>query len=104
MLAAMARLRESNAGNFTLAQFCISFMTVDCSYLRFAVSFQCVMDSSVATAVDITLTEDDIPGAKLDSKHLDKYTVQELQWWLLCRGITTPTSWSKAQIIAKYVH
>ena len=48
----------------------------------------------------ITLTEDDIPGASL-SEPLDKHTVSPLRWWLLWRGINSPTSLKKKQLIEK---
>ncbi len=60
------------------------------------------MDATTSSVV-VTLTEDDIQGAKLDISCLEKYTIPELQWWLLCRGITTSTSWKKSQYIAKFV-
>ena len=34
----------------------------------------------------VQLTEADVPGAAL-SDPLESYTVPELRWWLLCRGI-----------------
>ena len=49
---------------------------------------------------DITLTEDDIPGASLQPP-FEKHTVPELRWWLLCRGVTVSTSLKKAKIIEK---
>ena len=48
--------------------------------------------------VSLTLTEDDIPGASL-REPLESHTVAELCWWLLCQGITVPTSWKKVQIV-----
>jgi len=51
-----------------------------------------------SAASEVFLTEEDIPGAKL-SKPYDKHTVRALQWWLLCRGIKTPSSWKKQQIV-----
>ena len=62
----------------------------------------------MATGVDIdaerhitlTLTEDDIPGAFL-REPFESHTVAELRWWLLCRGITIPTSWKKVQIVKR---
>ena len=41
----------------------------------------------------VQLTEADVPGAAL-SDPLESYTVPELRWWLLCRGIETPRLWS----------
>ena len=48
------------------------------------------------------LTEDDIPGASL-TEPLERHTVPELTWWLLCRGISVPKSWKKAQVIKRCV-
>ena len=59
-------MREVNTRNFTLAQFCITFVTVDWF----------LPSSLVATAEDISLTKDNILG---NSQHLDKFTIQELQ-------------------------
>ena len=53
-------------------------------------------------ACEVTLTEDDIPGAKL-SKPYNKHTISALRWWLLCRGIEVPTSWKKQQILDRFV-
>ena len=39
----------------------------------------------------VILTSSDIP--KLDEPFC-KHTVVSLRWWLLCRGITAPTSWN----------
>lgn len=54
-------------------------------------------------APGLALTEEDIPGAAL-SEPFDSHTVTELRWWLLCRGITVPTSWKKAQVVKRYVN
>ncbi len=51
-----------------------------------------------SAASEVTLTEEDIPGAKL-SKPYDKHTVSALRWWLLCRGIKVPGSWKKQQVL-----
>lgn len=48
--------------------------------------------------VIVTLTEEYIPGAMLDSKRLETYTAPELRWWLLCRGISLQESLKKAQV------
>ena len=45
----------------------------------------------------IELIEDDIPGAKLTGA-VDGYTMSELKWWLLCRGVKAPNSWNKKQL------
>ena len=39
----------------------------------------------------VQLTESEIPGAKL-SDPIDSYTMAELKWWLLCRGVKVPNS------------
>ena len=62
-------------------------------------------DKSSATCASqdfesVILTSSDIPGAKLDEPFC-KHTVVSLRWWLLCRGITAPTSWKKSQLIAR---
>ena len=57
---------------------------------------------SEGTGVMVKLTESDIPGASL-SEPLETHTIHELKWWLLCRGIQSPSSWKKARIISKYV-
>ena len=49
---------------------------------------------------DILLVETDIPGASL-SEPFETHTVSELTWWLLCRGVTVPKSWKKAQIVCR---
>ena len=64
---------------------------------------------SMATPVElhgarVVLTEEDIPGAALDIHRLETYTVSALRWWLLCRGISPPTSMKKAQLISKLVN
>lgn len=53
-------------------------------------------------AISITLTEDDIPGAKL-SELWEKHTNQALRWWLLCHGIQVPVSLTKAKLIGRYL-
>ena len=57
-------------------------------------------DTDVEPQVALVLTEDDIPGASL-TEPFESHTVAELRWWLLCRGITVPTSWKKAQVVKK---
>ena len=53
------------------------------------------MDESI---VEVNLTEEDIPGAKLDEP-LEKYAIPELKWWLLCRGIRVPSSMKKQLLL-----
>ena len=55
---------------------------------------------SDATAV-VELTESDIPGTTLEGP-LDRHTIPELKWWLLCRIITVPSSLKKSQLIDRY--
>ena len=55
--------------------------------------------SACDDTVTVALTEEDIPGAKLDEP-VDRYTIPELKWWLLCRNIKAPASWKKQQLIA----
>ena len=54
--------------------------------------------ASIDMDLNVTLTEDDIPGARLDMKNLEKHTIPELRWWLLCRGISLRMSLKKTQI------
>ena len=49
----------------------------------------------------VELIDDDIPGAKLTGA-VDGYTMSELKWWLLCRGVKAPNSWNKKQLISRY--
>ena len=59
-----------------------------------------IVDESCSSSVTVTLTEEDIPGAKLQEP-LETHAIPALQWWLLCRGIKTPSSWKKPQIIER---
>ena len=36
--------------------------------------------------VEVKIMKEDVSEAKLDES-LDRYTVHELKWWLLCRGV-----------------
>ena len=49
---------------------------------------------------NVILTEDDIPGA-LIKEPFEMYTMHELQWWLLCQGVTVATSLKKGEIIRR---
>lgn len=62
-------------------------------------SEQPTSDEDVAGVVP-ELTEDDIPGAKLDEP-LESHAVHALRRWLLCHGITVPTAWKKAKLIER---
>ena len=57
--------------------------------------------ASQATAVE--LTEFDIPGACLDAP-MDRHTMSQLKWWLLCHGIKAPSSWKKQQLVARWIN
>ena len=35
----------------------------------------------------VTLTENDVPGAKFRSSDISEHSVVELKWWLQCRGL-----------------
>ena len=48
----------------------------------------------------IILTEDDIPEACL-GEPLEKHTISQLRWWLLCRGTKALSSWKKKELIAR---
>ena len=48
---------------------------------------QSSVDLNITTAVDITLTEEDIEGAMQEP--LESCTVEQLRWWLLSHGIAT---------------
>ena len=48
----------------------------------------------------VELNDTDIPEAHL-SEPFEAHNVAALRWWLLCRGIKTPTSLRKHQIIAR---
>ena len=60
------------------------------------------MSACGSDVVAVTLTEEDIPGARLDEP-FERYNIPELKWWLLCRGVTAPTSCKKQQITARFV-
>ena len=53
---------------------------------------QSILDMAERT---VTLSEEDIPGAMLDCRRLETYTVPELRWWLLCGGISPQASLKK---------
>ena len=50
----------------------------------------------------VQLTESDNPGAKLTGP-IDSYTMAELKWWLLCRGVKVPNSWNKKELISRQI-
>ena len=49
------------------------------------------MDDDSST---VDLVPSNIPGAKL-SKVWEQHPMVALRWWLLCRGISVPTTWKK---------
>ena len=54
---------------------------------------------AVASGVpDVVLTPADIPGADI-SEPFESHTMPALRWWLLCRGISAPSSWRKKKLI-----
>ena len=50
--------------------------------------------------VSVELTEDDIDGAKLDEP-LEKHNILSLKYWLLCRGIKSPSATKKAALMER---
>jgi len=50
--------------------------------------------------IEVKFTTDDILGSKL-GEPINKHTIVELRWWLLCPGIKAPTSWKKVQLITR---
>ena len=53
---------------------------------------------SGSSLVTVKLTAEDIPGAELEEP-LARHGVPALQWWLICNGIKTPSTWRKSQLI-----
>ena len=56
----------------------------------------------MADTAALMLTPADIPGADL-CEPFQSHTIPALRWWLLCRGVCTPTSWNKKKIIDRYI-
>ena len=56
------------------------------------------MDDDSST---VDLVPSDIPGAEF-SKPWEQQLMVALRWWLLCRGISVPTTWKKAKLIERY--
>ena len=57
--------------------------------------------AKASSSLEVVLTPDDIPGAKLAEPYelnSTQYTVAALRWWLLCRDITLPTSTKNARL------
>ena len=59
--------------------------------------------SSDRATVVIQLSEHDIPGAFL-SEPIDRHTMPELRWWLLCGGVKVPASWNKKKLLSRLVN
>ena len=53
----------------------------------------CIMAEG-SEPIAVTLTEDDIPGAKL-SEPWERHTNHAFKWWLLCHSIQVPVSLKK---------
>ena len=53
-------------------------------------------------ASKLELTEDNVPGAKLEEP-LESATVPALRRWLLCHGIQVQTSLKKSKLIERLV-
>jgi len=56
------------------------------------------MGVMATNAVEVTLEPADIPGADL-KEPFEMQAMPALRWWLLCRGISTPSLWKKQQLI-----
>ena len=56
--------------------------------------------AKASSSLEVVLTPDDIPGAKLAEPY-EQHTVAALRWWLLCRDITLPTSTKKREIVSR---
>ena len=52
--------------------------------------------------ISVTLSEDDIPAAKLPREIPEQCNVQQLKRWLSCRGACT--SGRKPELIARFVY
>ena len=52
------------------------------------------------TVDGVTLSVEDTPRAEL-TEPLDKHPVASLRWWLLCRGIKSPQSLMKKELISR---
>ena len=59
-----------------------------------------IINEPSSSTVAVTLTDEDIPGAKL-RESFKTHAIPALQWWLQCRGIKIPSSWKKAQLIER---
>ena len=64
-----------------------------------------IIDEPSSSTVAVMLTEEDIPRAKLHEP-FKTHAILTLQWWLLCRGIKTPSSWKSSvdQTVSACMH
>ncbi len=60
----------------------------------------CATDTGAAELPEILLTPGDIDGAVLELP-FERHTKHALRFWLLCRGITLPSSSTKALLVAR---
>ena len=58
--------------------------------------------ADASSVQDMVLTPADIPGADL-SQPFDSHTMPALRW-LLCRGISAPSSWKKKKLIDRFAY
>ncbi|KAK3926072.1 Myocardin-related transcription factor B [Frankliniella fusca] len=58
-----------------------------CDLIASDVISQCNHPNFDLDIMDPVLLPDDVPGAKLDLDNLDNYNVEQLKWWLACRGL-----------------
>ena len=59
------------------------------------------MASSGSKDVDVELTEDDIPGASLAGRIPSELKMDELRFWLKCRGDSYKGLKTKAQFVKR---
>ena len=49
----------------------------------------------------LIITESDIDGASLNGRQPKQLTIQQLKFWLACRGVTSKKLKTKAEMIAR---
>ena len=59
------------------------------------------MADTTIREMDAVLDEGDIDGASLEGRQPKQLTVQELKYWLSCRGVSTTKLKTKAELIAR---
>ena len=57
-----------------------------------------ILSSDQATVIQLNTC--DIPGVFV-SKPIECYTMPELRWWLLCKGIKALASWNKKKLLSR---